>query len=271
MDKAARLINWSISSDKCLHGNVANHPKLSDGMYINTTPTQKIEVNRADKCIEVQTHNTTYILPFEHCCFDRFLETSEVLLDCISGESLDLLTKSVARAKLKKDKEFKALSKRIGDNQYYLVFSTNANYYFDTGAYKSRGVVYPIVEAVHVGTFQDSVILHTCCVDWDNLSYFPFSGKCLEFYGALCDEEEAAEGTLLGYIKNSGVEPILIKFTWGAIVKIPAGEEIAVYQNMQGNVDESEFSSSSELYPAEVIQVDTDFDMLKVIKEETDE
>ena len=122
-----------------------------------------------------------------------------------------------------------------------------------------------------MGTFQDSVILHTCCVDWDNLSYFPFSGKCLEFYGALCDEEEAAEGTLLGYIKNSGVEPILIKFTWGAIVKIPAGEEIAVYQNMQGNVDESEFSSSSELYPAEVIQVDTDFDMLKVIKEETDE
>lgn len=252
----AILNNWFIDDTNYLHGNVAGHPKLPNGMFVDTTRVQNFVLK--DTCIEAQTRNTLYILPFEKCSNDYTENTFEQIKKVFGEDTVTKIQKCMSVYKCKRAEDMKAIGEQLQNNEYLLDISVNSNYYFDGGLYKdSAGNLHEIVESVHIGTFQDSVILSTHTEDdWDGMRYFPYAGNRLEFYEQLWKNEDRAQ--VQGYIRNTGSEPIEVMFIWGKGVKIEPGSKIEVVEGMGDFENTLEFSEAGELYPAVVINTSID-------------
>ncbi len=230
----ADLINWSITKkdDKYyLHGNVSGHSKLPNGMYVNTTSGKQFKVT--DTALNIQTKNTLYTLPLGRISSDFLRDGREIILKIFGQDILDKIVTAAQDEQRYMTERINNISSRIDNDTVYLAFSSDIEYYFDFGIHKAaNGIVAAVEMCVHIGMFQDSVLLQsnrtTLC------SYFPYADNRIGLYGN-SDDESHKESKLLGYIANTGEKTIQIKFTWGGSALLAAGEEITVVYGMAEN------------------------------------
>lgn len=255
------LKNWfvgkrgSSEGEFYLNGVVYGHtsPRCKDGTYIHTSMIMSI----ADKgdSLEFCTRNTVYTLNKRNIAANTGLSEDDFknnLFDCFalcmgnSGnaaaqELLDIIQTKQQRSREKAD--------ALGNEMFWLELSADCEYYFDNAYFKSAsGKLLMTTMHVHVGTFQDSVILEEC-----HLRYFPYQKNSLQFYHTLYEmfsEETETPKRLLGYIYNSGSTPLRVKFTWGKTIEIKPGETVPFDKVELEKYPDSELLSDDDLYPA---------------------
>ena len=257
----AELKSWSIYSAGepeeeifFLGGAVFGHtsPHCKDGTYTRTTTIESM-TDKGDE-LEVCTKNTIYTLKKQNIASNKDLSEErrkDVLCRCLTrfmgdlGNAIAQELMNINQAKRQRSME---RAQALGYNMFWLELSPDCHYYFDKAYYKLKtGEVLSDEKLVHVGTFQDSVILDGCGV-----RYFPYQQNSLKFYNTfpvmLMGEPEAP--TLWGYIYNSGSTPLRVKFTWGKTIEILPGETVPFDKDELEKYPDSELLSLDDLYSA---------------------
>lgn len=257
----AELKCWSIYSAGeseeeifFLGGAVFGHtsPHCKDGTYTRTTTIERM-TDKGDE-LEVCTKNTIYTLKKQNIASNKDLSEErrkDVLCRCLTrfmgdlGNAIAQELMNINQAKRQRSME---RAQALGYNMFWLELSPDCHYYFDKAYYKNTtGEVLSDEKLVHVGTFQDSVILEGC-----DVRYFPYQQNSLKFYNTLpvmlMGEPEAPKQW--GYIYNSGSTPLRVKFTWGKTIEIKPGETVPFDRAELEKYPDSELLSHDDLYPA---------------------
>jgi len=143
----------------------------------------------------------------------------------------------------------------------FLTLSDCSSYYFvslvwldETKTYQSE------CEAkVHVGTFQDSVIIRGKISDvWNykyDVRYFPYQGSSIKIYNydLLNDNFSKSDRPLKLVIKNDGINKLNIGTTWGMKFIIEPNDYVILYK---GKTEDGikEDVTGSDLYPPFIIE-----------------
>ena len=216
--KKYTLKHWQIAFVKekegkrkyIAYGLVHGHPRFREGYDIHTSYIESVELCEA--CLRVQTMNSVYELPFYSCNpyrrEDSFWEDEDIWKKAPDKDAINNLKEEIKAAtraeklRLQAERETK-----IEDSKECFVMSFNGNNsdYFEDAFVKGiasdgSAVVHHFEPFVHVGNFQDSVLLSFDDEEFPNLQgadpeearslfvrnfdfrYFPYFGNHIEFY-----------------------------------------------------------------------------------------
>ena len=163
-----KLTDWFLSrleyDGECfyiVHGNVSGHPKLQDGIFINTSKIEKVTEDLDNNRLIMLTHsNNTYELTLATINFNNIEYTKQFL------EVFDISASVLEPCKrLHDESEIKLLSEVdsiLENNELFLktfgVYTQRAFYKDDTGKVRE------ILVRPHIGMFQDSYLI----TDWED-------------------------------------------------------------------------------------------------------
>jgi hypothetical protein len=172
------LLNWSFqvhSTNKVLcWGTVLGHTKLLDGTDIHTSLVYSVDI--ADKTLKVTTKSgSLYILKFKDINTYHVNETRNALKQL--GIDTSILGTCITESDNEKELLKLRLLKTLNNNDLYLeIVGTTVT----QAVYKYEDkITFPYIQ-VHVGTFQDSVLIYDDgIVDY---RYFPKVYNKLETY-----------------------------------------------------------------------------------------
>lgn len=261
------LKNWFISKEEVkdkiffvAHGSVFGHPKqykCPDGLSIHTSPIRNISIQ--EDTITLMTQNNEYTLektkincePSKTACLDDFLHafTNEFNFSVIQSELNEIIERKKAY-KLEK-------AEKLEPGQLYLDLSNTAKYYFNYAIVRDKASekLNDCEKHIHVGMSQDSVLIYNGYEKM--ISYFPHKQNSLAFYSSLYEmfgENQKKDGSkILGYIFNSGTDPLYICFSWGKTIKLAPGTELKVSMDNINALPDSELKSIADLYEAQVL------------------
>ena len=238
-------------------GTVYGHksPRCTDGTYIHTTRIMSIEDK--GEFLEVSTRNTVYTLQKQEISSNFAAEGGYFLWDfrrCFTeflGEKAEALLAELREIAAEKQREQIEKLPPLDNGMFYLMLSEGAAFYYDDAFYKDEnGVIKKEEMQVHVGMFQDSVLLFGCGV-----RYFPYKQNGIEIYYSMdemisADGEESGE-RVFGYIHNSGSAPLIVKTVWGKTVEIKPSETIPFCRAELEKYPNAELASSVDLYSPE--------------------
>ena len=264
------LKNWHIerkaySEENVFYalGTVYGHksPRCTDGTYIHTTRIMSIEDK--GEFLEVCTRNTVYTLQKQEISSNLDAEGGYFYEDCrkcftgFLGEKAEALLSELKEIAAEKQRKLIEKAPPLENGMFYLMLSAGAGFYYDDAFYKDEnGKIKKEKMQVHVGMFQDSVLLFGCGV-----RYFPYKQNGIEFYYSMdemlsADGEESGE-RVFGYIHNSGSVPLTVKMVWGKAVEIKPNETIPFCRAELDKYPDAELASSADLYtPEEVFTVE---------------
>ncbi len=135
------------------------------------------------------------------------------------------------------EEKIERLKQMLPENTLYLALR-DSGYYFHYGVYNVDGKIGNCEMYSHSGTFQDSIIVYGG-KDMDMVDlvrFFPLEKSSVRFYQTLMQiDEHPVDGTLLGYLFNSGTSPLNVQFTWGKHILLQPGEETEVRYGMGEN------------------------------------
>lgn len=179
------LYDWHIidrAGKKAMVGIVFGHKSLSDGTWIYTSEIQQIKSVDMET-LEISTHNTVYTCKLSDCNYKNMEEAK---------------TESTIPNFSKYKKKYSRRSDcRLDDNSALLLLSDTRHYYFDSLLVRYPGESRKTIldSNIHIGTFQDSVII----MDDTRLDirYFNKLFNTVEFYST------ETNGMQL-YVKNIG-------------------------------------------------------------------
>lgn len=205
------------------YGNAYDNPKFYRGQFIHTSMVMSIEM--LEDRLRIHTRNSVYDCLYEEYVGQsmNFAETDYFPMPEPREENGEKLKEKLAvshKEKLERDEQ--ALTDGVADEDYCLVFefSTEEEYYFKSVYVKEHGEeFYSRDHHVHVGTFQDSVLIESVYEDENcefDYRFFPYMDNHLEFYSF----------TDFGgkmFVKNSGEQPLEVKLPFGRFL-IPPGE-----------------------------------------------
>ena len=251
------------------HGTVFGHssPRCFDGNSIHTSRILNIEASDGER-LSIQTRNTLYTVKLSEygtsidaedaAAGDVFPEndedkTAEALKHFDIPEEIYGRMREFRRERfVKRNALIEACSAKLENDEMYLALSDSEDYYFDFGIIKKSEEAVMLHKAVHIGMFQDSVILMN---EYESAArYFPHQNNNLAFYDSLYsmmseDTPRISSGTRLGYIRNTGGLPLNIQFTWGKCITLDAGEETEV-RYMETGSSNTHLTNTSDKYPA---------------------
>lgn len=172
----ADLLNWSLTKGyegKALSGLVIGHPKLKDGTVIHTSDIQTVTLVDTDTLKAITHSGTEYKLLVSEIdiASHAYDFTVRALMDFGIKESLfgDV-------QQLKELKEAKQIGRVVGlvNDGELLLSMTNESVV--NAFYKQAGKVEMCTYYIHIGSYQDSVIVQSSGrVDF---RYFPMAGAC---------------------------------------------------------------------------------------------
>lgn len=165
------LRNWYLL-DGSAWGIVSGHRRLSDGTFIHTSLVMNVKVlDKETGDVEILTHNTFYKANFKDAIFDKFGDDYKRMI-----EDYDELEK-----KFKDSYEF---PKEILEKEGILIeLSRNAEYnYISCLANIEQKMYKELQPSVHLGMFDDSVLLRIRDLPEFDCRYFPTSLGSIEFY-----------------------------------------------------------------------------------------
>lgn len=172
-----KLFNWHLDmlGGWFAHGIVKGHDRLPDGTYIYTSVLESIDLDSENKRLVLLTHSqNTYYLDWKDINLNAVKETKGVLAFFDISDSFisecEVLKQEVSKGLLSK------ASSILGNSE--LLYSPLEKKAF----YKnSDGDVREVEVSVHVGTFQDSVIIWDLKKHQVDFRYFP-KGICEDIF-----------------------------------------------------------------------------------------
>lgn len=163
----ARLYDWYLTETEygCIaSGTVTGHRRLTDGRHIHTSPIRRIDVDEHAGTAVIHTMNTDYHCALCDMCFEK-TQPSELL------PGLERYRQEYGNA---------ASPYETAGGSLLLVLGNNREYYFGGAVLNLKGKIERWTEPdVHVGSFQDSVLIENERVD---LRYFPYKQSYIECY-----------------------------------------------------------------------------------------
>lgn len=199
------LTGWGIS--KCrtdegvcnfAHGTVSGHPKLQDGIYITTSPIEKIDFDDKKNQILFRTRSQNdYSMDLREINFQSWEDTVECLekmnVTIPSEEECLKLAEKLKAEKLKK------VSEILKDNELYLKMSG----LYVQKAFWKKGEIREIGVREHIGMFQDSYLI----TDWDKGEVdFRYFDRLMSI-----EPYHYSDGLETIYIDNVGTEDFLFR------------------------------------------------------------
>lgn len=165
----ATLKNWYL--DTYAYGIVSGHPKLADGIFVNSTRVLSVKVVNDEGDVEIQTRNTLYKANLKDAIFDNFSEESKEMID-----DFDEL-----KEKFKDAYDF---PKELLEQEGILIeLSRNADCNFVSCLANIEQKMYKELKpSIHLGMFEDSVLLRIRGLDGFDCRYFPRNLGSIEFY-----------------------------------------------------------------------------------------
>ena len=231
-----KLKNWTIKTEQgrenviyYLKGNVYGHtkPTCPDGTYIHTSSI--ISAEDRGNMLAVNTKHSLYIVRKNDMDTTIYVDLVKEFCEKFLGGSYDLAEKAqFAHSEFLKNGEL------IKPGMLYLQLATGRENFFAGALYRDAdGTVKDDYAAVHVGTFDDSVIMMNTGVRW----FLTRNG--VEFYQTLYSAVAHHE-PVLGFIRNVGVTPLSVTFSFGGTATIMPGELYEVKAPKQKNTPHNE-------------------------------
>lgn len=257
------LKNWYIvrSGEYYLaKGVVYGHtsPRCPDGLFIHTSVIEEI-TESGDKLL-IKTHNSVYTVFKKDVAGDLgkfdygYGDNQESLSSCfteLSKENGEALAAEILSIAERKQADLMKLAEKLDRNMLYLNISADCQYYFDSAIFKDKdGSLLEEKYYVHIGTFQDSVILRE-----SDVRYLPHQDGNLRFYVTLYDMPAETSDELKGFLRNSGSVPMRVCFTWGKCIELLPDQEVCVDRKIIDALPDSKLTSTEDLYPAEEIEL----------------
>ncbi len=205
MEMKTRMENWNLraySTEFILNGRVYDHPRISDGRKINTSPITKLGVE--GEMLLFDTHNTTYYCPLPQVDPSCQL-TKKFLLETLPAQK-DLWDTWLNNDPTRPSTPFAQVDMPLEDGAYLLALDADHPYLF-VGMYQKNSQGYHWVirrPYVNQGMFSDSVHLssfHGENVPFD-VRYFPEGYNELKFYNVSMEESVQI------FLVNVGTEPV---------------------------------------------------------------
>ena len=220
-----------MTGEKCqiAHGTVTGHTRLMDSVYIHTSEVKEVLINTDTKEAEIHTKNSIYYCPLSYCNFKKQDEWAELIPDY----------ENVKRAF-----ENTIEQPKIEPGNVLLVLSNFDDYYFNSLYYIPEEEEEPVAYSAyaHIGTFQDSFLIHDETYEIIDIRYFPHYQN-IQFYS------EGTDGKPL-FVENIGDVVLYIEAVCG-IIKLEPGERKEVIKaNVEADV---KGLPRGDLYPAAMI------------------
>lgn len=209
------------------HGIVTGHNRLMDSTYMHSSSVQEIRINEDEGEAVITTKNSVYYCPLEYCNFDKQNGYPGLIPEFIS---------------IREKYEDRIMYPSIEPGKVLLVLANFCEYYFHslyyvpTDSENGKPIVYR--NNAHIGTFQDSYLVHTNDYKID-LSYFPHFQN-IEFYSVITD------GCPL-FIENIGDDVLYVRASVGTIRLDPGNRKEITEENAE--VDPPVLPGG-DLYPA---------------------
>lgn len=228
-----QLKNWIIQTSYdgdnriyYLKGNVYGHkkPTCPDGTYIHTSTI--VSAEDKGETLEVKTRNSLYAVRKDEMDTAVSIDLVRDFCGKFLGGNFDLAGKAEAAYN-----EFLKNGRLIVPGMLYLQLAAGRQNCFAGALYRDAdGTVREDQVTTHVGTLEDSAIMANTGVRW-------FAGRnSVEFYQMLYDSA-AHRKPLLGFIRNVGVSPITVTFSFGGTAEIKPGELYEVRAPKQGGTE----------------------------------
>lgn len=229
-----RLRKWVIRTARkdddiiyYLKGYVYGHhkPNCRDGTYVHTSAIISAELN--GETLGVKTKHSLYLIEKSEMDAIISLDTVKKFCEKFLGGNTDFV-----EAAQKKHAEFMMNSSLISSGMLYLQLAAGRDNFFAGALFcDTDGTSEMDYAVVHVGMFEDSVMLINSKVCWFNRS------GGVEFYKTLY-YALAFKRKILGYIRNVGVAPITVTFSFGDTVTIMPDELYEVKAPGQENAEQ---------------------------------
>lgn len=166
------------------HGVIYGHERLADGMIVTTSRIKDVKVIDEDGNVEIQTRNTLYKANLKESIFDGFDDLGKSLF-----EDFDSLRE-------KFDKEYDFPEEIKEQDGIVIELSRIADFNFVSCLANIDGKRYKELEpSIHLGMFEDSVLLRIRGLSNFDCRYFPRNVGSIDFYTWRTDYKT--------YIKNS--------------------------------------------------------------------
>lgn len=239
-DKKRRDLGKNPKGYVILHGNVYGRPGWPEGEPLHSSPITRVEVE--DESLAAYTMNSIYRCRFEDCNTCRMDRSA--LAEWIPEPVGDFMGKLADFVRSKEERDKADMLSRLPEDKRYtrafiINFSSVADYYFESMLLVHNGSVYYSTDYdVHVGMFQDSVLLggHDMYMDdiWRKLDFrfFPFGGNRLEFY--VWDRKRQPV-----YVYNSGHEAIEVDCPYGKFMVLSGETQLLSKENTSARIEES--------------------------------
>lgn len=218
------LRNWYLKQageQFYAEGNVFFNPKFSAGRHIHTSAIQ--EVIRYMDAWLIVTRNSEYAILDETELNGTLQEESHRFLAGLKTEEKKERLKEILQPKWD---ALAAEKQDTPEKSALLSFSTEADYYITAAVIKDGTTSLSVHPHVHVGTFQDSVLLRSGFDDplEFDFRYYSYGGGRVEFYA--WDHEYRV------MVRNEGPAPLEVDTSYGdflippEVTIVPAEEKL---------------------------------------------
>ena len=243
MKKWSFQIFWKEEAAN-LCGYAFGNPKFADGTWINTSAIHKIEV--LEECLRVHTRNSVYDCAYENYAGGKLSFATEQFFPMPEPKAeyrarVEHLIKEKVAERIARDRTRLETVYVNEEDCLVFEFSSEEDYYIRAVyAKKSGQSFYSTDYHVHVGTFQDSVLIEDVFEDEEcecDYRFFPYAGNSIEFY-----QFSEFGGSI--FLRNVGEKALTVKGPFGQYMVPPQadyavgeGEELGRVEDTMVRID----------------------------------
>lgn len=170
----AVLTNWYFwkSSKVCLIGIVIGHPKLTDGIDITTSNVETLVRQDNNLVARTKTGTIYYLELAEMCMQEDIIDNTKTMLKRFGFEE-GIISEAKLLSERKKIEYLNNVNKFIENNELLICMAGTSTI---KAYFKFNEKVEECNIKVHIGTFQDSVLIRL--IDKVDFRYFPKFNSC---------------------------------------------------------------------------------------------
>ncbi len=231
------LDKWYICYDGAGYvacGIVYGHmsPLCPDGSDIHTSLIEEVEFSREEGAFVLHTLNSEYLVKISDmdcecydplrsmCVFGKFAEEHDI------EDSMELVARRYGEVAAEVAGFKRELTEKLPDRSLFIEFTDSLDFYFEAGMYRGENGA-----SEFFGRLTDFDYDFTTLVASVNylVEFVPYKHGNIQF---LSHSSYMLPGEFLGIIRNSGMNALNIRFSWGGLVIVAPGTELEVYEGM---------------------------------------
>lgn len=242
--EVTRLKNWKVADEAhnfllkgIVYGHYSRH--CHDGSTVSTSYINDVEM-KEDEFV-VHTRNTRYHLAYHDIAEEWNYRQDSAFLEFIENFRLgnvdEIIGTAVEEKQKHQDEVLADIAEKLGNAMLYIEVSDDALFNCNLAVYKNSNGKCSRA-AIRMKDDDESAVITIsddngeCSVEYtvDIYHAMDFNNT---LFSAIPDEKlTAPDGTIMGYIKNTGKNTLPIIFSWGKNTKIKPGSMIKVVYGM---------------------------------------